>query len=342
MRKWSIALLCCFALSACVSLKGVMTYPSSDEVFYAEIDQGIFDAEARVRLDNRKGVTCSGTSRVVYTPPIGCTGQRGRVLLNCNDGRTILAVWQAESCSSGNGVGKDSSGSRVVFFYGDEDESTLKSRAGIDGKTKPGGRERPVGSGTGFFITGNGLLVTNEHVVNGGKSFEIRYPKTGRRVKAKLLNSDSSNDVAFLKAEVDSVPIPLAPRFEAKRGDEVMTLGYPLPEVQGVQQKATFGRVNAFTGVRDDVRKFQIDVPIQPGNSGGPLINAHGEVIGLTTSGLSSDLAAVVNYAVKIDYLYPMLRGVDYTPVKRPSRKYSMVELTELYEDSVVQVINKQ
>jgi S1-C subfamily serine protease len=343
VRKVLFFLWCCVLLSGCSSAtKGIIAYSRSDEVFYADLAHDLASGVAVVKAENKDGVLCSGTSTVrrLPWPSVGCTGQRGDIFMNCSDGRTIVGYWQAESCSTGNGWAKDTRGRQMVFFFG-RDVATLEARAGLDTK-KPKDGPRPVASGTGFFITTDGLLATNEHVVHGGRAFEVHFPKTGRKFKATLLHKDAENDIALLKIETDTVPIPLALRFDAKRGEEVMTLGYPLTDLQGKRQKATFGRVNASTGFKDDVRFVQIDVPIQSGNSGGPLIDTRGEVIGLVTSSIVQDIAQDVHYAVKIDYLYPMLRDTDYKPQKKSTKQLSMVELAELYEQSVVRVIRKE
>ena len=110
----------------------------------------------------------------------------------------------------------------------------------------------------------------------------------------------------------------------------------------------TFGRVNSLTGTGNDVRFLQIDVPIQPGNSGGPLISIHGGVVGIVSVTLnqvatfkeSGSFPQNVNYAVKADYVLPLLSSViNYAPPKEPTVKHSFEELAKEYERSVVLVI---
>ena len=99
------------------------------------------------------------------------------------------------------------------------------------------------------------------------------------------------------------------------RGQEVFTLGYPLIQLQGQEQKATFGRVNALSGLQGNPRFIQMDVPIQPGNSGGPLIDRSGEVLAVVTSMLHQQttyqmtgvIPQNVNYAVKSDYAWKLV-----------------------------------
>ncbi len=170
------------------------------------------------------------------------------------------------------------------------------------------------------------------------------------RAGARLVKSDPAHDVALLKIDAQTQPVAIG-QARVEKGEEVFTLGYPLVAIQGQEAKATFGRVNALSGVKDDVRFLQVDVPIQPGNSGGPLINGEGLVIGVMTATLdqlqalrqSGALPQNVNYAVKIDYVIPLLRsqfGEDWKMPDVPSSR-RIPELVREAERSVVLVIAK-
>jgi S1-C subfamily serine protease len=101
-------------------------------------------------------------------------------------------------------------------------------------------------------------------------------------------------------------------------GDSVSTLGFPNPELQGNAPKFTRGEINSLAGLRDDPHRFQISAPIQPGNSGGPLLDRSGNVVGLVQSTLNDarQLLATglvpqnVNYALKSEYLVRFLQSV--------------------------------
>jgi hypothetical protein len=145
-----------------------------------------------------------------------------------------------------------------------------------------------------------------------------------------------------LKADVRTQSLPLAERFDLKRGDDVLTLGYPSPQLQGVEQKATFGKVNAVSGVAGDHRLAQVDVPIQPGNSGGPLLDKRGAVVGIVTMRLEGKFQNV-GYVVKSDYLWPLLSSVSISPAT-PSLfsilpLYSTSQLAEQSQNAVVMVL---
>ncbi len=168
---------------------------------------------------------------------------------------------------------------------------------------------------------------------------------TGKLLKAQVLKTDPANDVAVLQVEHDGDPLPLSNNLQ--KGGQVMTIGFPRIETQGTESKVTFGNVNSLSGIKGDVRFAQIDVPIQPGNSGGPLIDEDGEVVGVVTATLefvhalrvSGQLPQNVNYAVKTDYVLPLLR--DMRLADRSQRKPSRKEIVESGNKAVVLVISR-
>jgi S1-C subfamily serine protease len=173
-----------------------------------------------------------------------------------------------------------------------------------------GYRRRPVSSsGTGFLISSEGYIATSFHVVDGAKKISIR--SANGEMGAALVVVDRVNDVAILKAPVSGIPLQLGDSAQVPSGASVYTVGFPNPAVQGFEPKLTKGDINSLSGVKDDVRMFQISVPVQPGNSGGPLLNDRGEVLGIITSQLDSikalrasgSLPQNVNFALKVSYL---------------------------------------
>jgi S1-C subfamily serine protease len=173
--------------------------------------------------------------------------------------------------------------------------------------------------------------------------------KTGDEIEAQVVQTDPANDIALLKIDAKTAAIPMSETGQLRRGDEVLTLGYPLVVIQGQEQKATFGRINSLTGLRDDARLIQIDVPIQPGNSGGPLLDRKGQVVGIVTSTLnqivamraSGSLPQNVNFAMKSDYALPMLRmALDKgLAASSPGTTQDMAQIVADREAAVVLVI---
>jgi S1-C subfamily serine protease len=199
-------------------------------------------------------------------------------------------------------------------------------------------------SGTGFFVTGDGVLVTCAHVAQ--KASGLRARVAGAWLPARIMCIDTDNDVAVLKVDAKTVPLPLSRRFAGRKGEEVFILGYPMPDMQGEEQKATFGRVNALSGARGNTRYAQVDAPVQPGNSGSPLCNDKGEVIGMISRSLDENLARKnfgaipqnVNYALKAEYVLQalMAAGVDVPPATGGAAPEDFVRLVALREPSVV------
>jgi len=170
---------------------------------------------------------------------------------------------------------------------------------------------------TGFFVTPAGYLLTARHVVE--KVTRIEAIQDGTPYPAKVVLQDEAADVAILKVEGTEFPcLPLVSSAVVKAGDSVFTMGFPQVQVQGSEAKFTEGSISALSGVGGSPRFFQISVPVQPGNSGGPLVNEKGEVVGLIVFRLD-DIAALmatgavpqtVNYALKSSFILPLMESV--------------------------------
>ncbi len=168
-------------------------------------------------------------------------------------------------------------------------------------------------SGTGFAVSAAGIFATNAHVIADAKRVELTLSnELGQfTYNAKILLKDAKNDVALIQIADTSFKgfsnIPYSLAEAAETGEKVFTIGYPLNDIMGVNYKVNDGIISSSSGIADDIRYFQISVPLQPGNSGGPLFNKDGNVIGITTARLNSDAVGTtvenVNYAIKISYL---------------------------------------
>ncbi len=177
-------------------------------------------------------------------------------------------------------------------------------------------KNEPLASGTGFFITADGYIVTNFHVVDGASSIKVQT-ETGL-VRATLIKSDPNNDLAILKVDSRSTPLPIGTSRDVKLGATVATVGFPNPTLQGIAPKLAKGEVASLSGISDDARYFQISLPVQPGNSGGALVDDHGNVVGVVSAKLSATAALEatgslpenVNYAVKSSYVLGLLESL--------------------------------
>lgn len=172
------------------------------------------------------------------------------------------------------------------------------------------------GSGSGFFVSDDGYVVTCEHVVRGGTSLHVK--SSDRFLSAKLIKKSRKLDVALLKITGVFHALPVPPDPLVKLGDSVFTIGFPNPDVQGVQPKLTRGEISSLAGMQDNLNYYQISVPVQPGNSGGPLVSEYGNVVGVVTARLndafayetSGALPQNVNYAIKGNLVRDFLDAV--------------------------------
>jgi len=171
--------------------------------------------------------------------------------------------------------------------------------------------------GSGFFITKDGYLLTNFHVVKEATKIEVKAKD--RTLKADIVEVDKVNDLALLKVSGAGFhALRLSPRAAADLGEAVFTIGFPNIETQGMAPKYTDGKISSLAGMLDDPTEYQISVPVQPGNSGGPLCDNGGDVVGIVVARLNDMemlrsqgvLPQNVNYAVKAQCVTRLLRRV--------------------------------
>jgi S1-C subfamily serine protease len=196
-----------------------------------------------------------------------------------------------------------------------------------------------IATGSGFFLTRDGIIATNAHVVNNASKIEVTFLNGGitATCKANVIMIDEKNDVALLKvddkdfSELTSIPYGIAQNIDI--GSRVFTIGYPLNFIMGSNYKVTDGIISAASGINDDIRFYQITVPLQPGNSGGPLFNAEGNVVAITTSQLNAHAVGTkienVNYAIKSSYLLALYNMLPNMPSLKPVTVIKSIELQD-------------
>lgn len=171
-------------------------------------------------------------------------------------------------------------------------------------------------SGTGFAINNNGYILTNNHVIENAKSISVRGLNSDFNTfyKAEIVLRDKNNDLAIIKITDDRIKKFKEPPYTFKTtqsevGENVFALGYPLRATMGDEIKLTNGIISSKSGFQGDITNYQISVPVQPGNSGGPLIDSKGNVIGVISAKHVG--AENASYAVKISYLINMVQLSD-------------------------------
>ncbi len=240
-----------------------------------------------------------------------------------------------------------------VFTASKEQAAMAELHAKL-GKDRPEGpAEKGTSTGTGWFV-GSGHIVTCWHVVENRRQIWIVSETLGK-IPVKMVLRDERHDLAVLepvgRALSASPPgIPLA-RALPDLGERVFTIGFPIIGILGKEPRYTDGSVSSLAGMKDDPRTLQMSVPVQAGNSGGPLINERGEAVGVVASKLhainifrwTQDLPQNVNFAVKVQYLETLLAllpRADGPPnVLSFDDVATRVEMARRVQGSIVQIL---
>lgn len=177
-------------------------------------------------------------------------------------------------------------------------------------------------SGTGYAI-GNGYVVTNNHVPEGAKIISVKGVKGDMNTgyTAEVVATDKINDIAILRisdsqfAGFGTIPYAVQQRM-ADVGEDVFVLGYPLTQALGNEIKLTNGIISSRTGYQGNISTYQMSAPVQPGNSGGPMFDNKGNIIGIVVAGVPG--AENVGYAIKTSYLNILIESAGLN-IKLPS-----------------------
>jgi S1-C subfamily serine protease len=177
-------------------------------------------------------------------------------------------------------------------------------------------------TGSGIVLDAAGDILTNNHVVNHCKAIAVKAPASNA-LAATIEALDPKNDLALLKT-VGGTPIGEPARFRVqskpgKLGESIGVIGYPLTGILSSEPKATFGQINSVAGVNNDYTLLQISAPVQPGNSGGPVLDSSGLVVGIVVSQASLAVVAMagnvpqnINFAIRgeVAQIFLTARGV--------------------------------
>jgi S1-C subfamily serine protease len=336
IRAWKFLVVgALFLVAGCTSSEVYGVIGDEGDVFTGQMTGG---TNGRIELDNGKGTRCVGdyagrkstAITVVKVLAAGMTGtipsfssSAGRALLTCSDGQQALVQFSSTGGESGYGFGTTRDGRPVRFTYGlsrDQSASYLHVPTTQAASTPggPSGRSTLVATGTGFFITRQGHVLTNAHVVDGCKSLTIARVGEAATM-ASVVSVDKQNDLAVLMA---ASPAPAVAAFRGRpirQGDAVVAFGFPYAGSLSSGGSVTAGSVNALSGLHDDTRYLQVSAPVQPGNSGGPLLDDTGAVVGVVSAVYRSNRATGivpqnVNFAIKADIVRTFLGAAGVTP----------------------------
>lgn len=205
-------------------------------------------------------------------------------------------------------------------------------------------RRSAASTGTGFFVNSD-VIVSNHHVVDSCSSVSIIYK--GREYPAGITVIDEAADLSVMRIEdpptgVKAATIRIQPRL--RNGEDIIVIGFPYGAALGANQKITTGNVSSLSGLYGDPTNLQITAPVQSGNSGGPLLDRSGSVVGIVVAKLNStyvesitgDTPQNVNFAIKASKLIDLLEAneISYSPSLSTDSK-STEEVAGMASDSI-------
>jgi S1-C subfamily serine protease/Tfp pilus assembly protein PilF len=205
-------------------------------------------------------------------------------------------------------------------------------------------------SGSGVVIGSKGEILTNAHVVQECRTITVKLA-SGKSEPAELVARDERNDLAVIHLTgANNPPTSIAVFREGlpvRAGDAVVALGYPLSGVLAAEANVSVGNISALSGIADDSRYLQISAPVQPGNSGGPLLDGSGHLVGIVTAKLDAvriarftgDIPQNVNFALKVDVARTFLdsKGIAYQTA-RSEKQLSPADIGETARPYTVRI----
>lgn len=172
-----------------------------------------------------------------------------------------------------------------------------------------------AGNGSGVIISESGHIITNHHVIKDANDIEVEFLLNGnpQKFNAEVVQFDKINDLAIIKIldvnfdGVQDIPYNFKSRI-SDVGTKVYAYGYPMAlSILGKEIKVTDGIISSKTGFQGDITTYQITAPIQAGNSGGPLFDSNGNLVGINSAGIRKDVADNVAYSIKTNYVLNLI-----------------------------------
>jgi S1-C subfamily serine protease len=193
------------------------------------------------------------------------------------------------------------------------------------------------GNGSGIFVSENGYIATNHHVIDKASEIEVEFKQNNEvvRFNARVIQTDERNDLAIVKIDDNSFSNVGALPYSFKTsgvdvGSDVYALGYPKAlTVMGKEIKFTDGRISSKTGFKGDVTSYQSTTPIQPGNSGGPLFDFEGNLVGINSAKIIAEDVEGASYSIKSIYLANLIDVLPETIPLPSSKQLASKALTE-------------
>lgn len=166
-------------------------------------------------------------------------------------------------------------------------------------------------NGSGFFVTADGYIVTNYHVIEGAKTVSVT-DYTGKTYEAEIKGYYKSNDLAILKVEGEFDPVPLGKASALEVGDEIFAIGCALSDLSYTFTNGVVSHLNRTITLTNDatLNMYQTNIAINEGNSGGPVLNRYGEIVGITTAKYEATGVEGLSFFIPIDDVINMIDDI--------------------------------
>ncbi len=194
----------------------------------------------------------------------------------------------------------------------------------------------PAGSGSGFFVSRDGTIITNYHVIQGCELNKVSYK--GNQSNAVILSIDKINDIAILKSNLNPQKVFSVSNEDVSLLEDVIVAGYPLGKQISSAIKTHKGVVTALAGAGDNYSYFQTDAAINQGNSGGPIINQKGNVVGIAVQTWIEEGVQGVHFGIKSSTLKTFANSNGLKFLSPNTEELSNKELGQLITESTVYV----
>ena len=279
------------------------------------------------------------------------------VLVFINDGYATLSLTINGSGDRMTGTFKSKSGvvqqvkgqlEEEVIFENGNFHYTKKVSPTVTAKKSPVPKPAPqvrsnktiaAASGSGFAVSSSGYVITNNHVINGCQKVKIHHK--GKTIPVTVVTYDPSNDLALLKGDFrPSTVFPLSNR-KPELLQDVYVAGYPFGNKISTTVKVTKGIISSLTGMRNNFSNIQIDASLQPGNSGGPILNNKGNVVGVAVAKLDikkvlKDFGVIpenTNFGIKTNVVRSLLESNNINLPNPNTREISKSKLGSMISD---------
>jgi S1-C subfamily serine protease len=194
----------------------------------------------------------------------------------------------------------------------------------------------PAGSGSGFFVSTDGHIITNHHVIDGCDTTKVSF--NSNQIDARILAVDKMNDIAILKTNIEPVSIFPISNKDVSLLEDVVVAGYPLGKQVSSAIKTHKGVVTALAGAGDNYSNFQTDATINAGNSGGPIMNQKGNIVGIAVQTWVEEGVQGIHFGIKSSTLKTFANSNNLTFTQANNRELSNKDLGKLITEATVYI----